>query len=172
MRARIIDAMADLLLVRGVHGTTLDDIRSVTGASRSQLFQYFPDGKDELIRAVAARQVERVLPGQVELRRLDGMPALQRWRDAIIAAQRALDCVGGCPLGSLASEIGEHDEPTRELLAVAFNAVDPGTERWAGQPADDRAWLQPLVSCRRFRGHRGVAEAGRRYPVPGLRLCC
>ncbi len=34
-------------------GTSLDDVRGATRTSKSQLFHYFPDGKHELVRAIA-----------------------------------------------------------------------------------------------------------------------
>ncbi|GGM06382.1 hypothetical protein GCM10010129_57710 [Streptomyces fumigatiscleroticus] len=49
---------------RGVTGTTLDDIRARTATSKSQIFHYFPGGKEELLLAVAAREAERVLEDQ------------------------------------------------------------------------------------------------------------
>lgn len=121
-RTRIVEATADLVLVKGVRATTLDDIRAATGASRSQLFHYFPGGKAELVRVVAVRQTERVLEAQrLLLDRLDTWEALHRWRDAVVAAQRDRQCAGGCPLGSLASEVAEHDERARALMDSAFD---------------------------------------------------
>lgn len=120
-RARIIDATADLVLRRGVRITTLDDVRAATRTSKSQLFHYFPGGKTDLVRAVVLRQTERVLDGQrLLLDGVDGFPGLERWRDAIIAVQSERDCAGGCPLGSLASEVAEHDDQARTLLAGSF----------------------------------------------------
>ncbi len=120
-RARIVDAAADLVQTRGARATTLDDVRLATRTSRSQLFHYFPGGKADLIRAVAARQTERVLAGHRRyLDRLDSFEMLAEWRDAVVATQRDVHCVGGCPLGSLASEVAEHDEQTRFLLAGSF----------------------------------------------------
>lgn len=120
-RARIVEAMADLARTRGVGATTLDDVRAATTTSKSQLFHYFPDGKAGLVRAVAQRETERVLGGQRQLlHELDSIDGLQRWCDAIVAVQREQACAGGCPLGSLASEVAEHDEATRELLAGSF----------------------------------------------------
>jgi len=120
-QARIVEATADLVLGQGVRATTLNDIQSATQTSRSQLFHYFPGGKADLVRAVAVRQTERVLDGQRPLLdALDSFEALQVWRDAIVGAQRDRQCVGGCPLGSLASEVAEHDEQARELLAASF----------------------------------------------------
>ncbi len=121
-RARIVEATADLVLTRGVRATTLDDVRAATSTSKSQLFHYFPAGKADLVRAVVLRQSERVLDGQrLLLSELDSFAALRRWRDVIVAVQRERACVGGCPLGSLASEVAEHDDQARTLLAGAFS---------------------------------------------------
>ena len=120
-RARIVEATADLVLTRGVRATTLDDVRTATGTSKSQLFHYFPAGKADLVRAVVLRQTDRVLDGQrLLLAELDSFVALHRWRDAIVAVQAERACVGGCPLGSLASEVAEHDDQARTLLAASF----------------------------------------------------
>src|SRR5207244_5339703 len=48
-RARIVEAAADLVLARGVGGTSLDDIRAGTATSKSKLFHYFSGGKGGII---------------------------------------------------------------------------------------------------------------------------
>ena len=119
-RERILDAAADLMFARGAAGTSLDDVRASTGTSKSQLYHYFQD-KEDLIRAVIGRQTERVLDAQrPELEALDSFAALARWRDRVVGLQRAARCVGGCPVGSLASELADSDEATRDDLASAF----------------------------------------------------
>ena len=45
---------------------------------------------------------------------------VQRWCDAIVAAQAARECRSGCPLGSLANELSELDHAARNHLAGAF----------------------------------------------------
>ena len=49
----IIAGAAEVLIDRGVINTTLDDICRHAGISKSQLFHYFPDGKEELFTAVS-----------------------------------------------------------------------------------------------------------------------
>lgn len=120
-RARIVDATADLVFERGAAGTSLDDVRTATGTSKSQLFHYFPGGKSELLAAVVQRQTERVFDAQrPALDKLDSWTALRRWRNGIIAVQRQLHCAGGCPIGSLANELAEHDPQLRSQLAESF----------------------------------------------------
>lgn len=54
------------------------------------------------------------------LSRLDSLAALRAWRDGVVRAQRDLQYVGGCPLGSLSSELSDHDAAAREALADGF----------------------------------------------------
>jgi AcrR family transcriptional regulator len=120
-RARIVEAAADLVFTRGVSGTSMDDIRAATGTSKSQLYHHFHD-KQDLVRAVITRQTERVLDSQrPELEALDSFAALARWRRRLIDLQRASGCVGGCPIGSLASELVDSDERARQDLASSFS---------------------------------------------------
>src|SRR5262249_40225603 len=108
-RARIVEAAADLVLARGVGGTSLDDIGAGTAPSKSQLFHYFPGGKRELVAAIATLQGERVLQAQRPyLDTLDTLEAWAGWRDAVIAHYSAQPH-WGCPISTLASELLGHD---------------------------------------------------------------
>jgi AcrR family transcriptional regulator len=103
-RARIVESAADLVLARGVGGTSLDDICAGTQTSRSQLFHYFPSGKGELVGALADLQAERVLDAQRPwLEALDSFEAWERWRDAVLAHYGAQPH-WGCPIGALSAE--------------------------------------------------------------------
>ena len=94
-RARIVEAAADLVLARGVGGTSLDDIRAGTRTSKSQLFHYFPGGKRELVGAIAALQAERVLDAQRPLpRRPSTRRTWERWRDAVARPLRLAAALG------------------------------------------------------------------------------
>jgi AcrR family transcriptional regulator len=47
-RDRIVDGAATVIRELGVGVATLDDVMARTRTSNSQLFHYFPDGKDQL----------------------------------------------------------------------------------------------------------------------------
>jgi TetR/AcrR family transcriptional repressor of nem operon len=117
-RARIIDAAARLIYERGVAGTTLEDVRAAAGVSGSQLYHYFAD-KEDLVQAVVSRQADVIVANQ---RRADLATAegLRAWRDMVIAAARSGDARGGCPLGSLGSQLAETDPEARALVAAGF----------------------------------------------------
>jgi AcrR family transcriptional regulator len=124
-RARIVEAAADLILARGVGGTSLDDIRAGTATSKSQLFHYFPGGKGELVGAIAAFQSERVLDAQRPyLDALDTWEAWEGWRNAVVAHYGS-QASWGCPIGALASELASRDDARAAEVAAYM-------DRWRG----------------------------------------
>ena len=118
-RARIVAAAADLMRARGVASTSLDAVLEASDTSKSQLYHYFTD-KDDLVLAVVHRQTECVLATHSPyLRRATSIAGLRRWRDAVVEVTRQEHCAGGCPLGSLVSELAESDS-SRAALADGF----------------------------------------------------
>jgi TetR/AcrR family transcriptional regulator, transcriptional repressor for nem operon len=113
------------MFVRGVSATTLDDVRAASNTSKSQLYYHFAD-KDALVLAVIDLQADEILERQdQQLRRLNSIRGLQRWRDAIVQGNALRNGAYGCPLGSLASELSDRDEDARRSLADYF-------ARWEG----------------------------------------
>jgi AcrR family transcriptional regulator len=108
-RARIVETAADLVLARGVGGTSLDDIRAGTGTSKSQLFHYFPEGKTELVGAIADFQFDRVLDAQRPyIDELGSIESWEDWRDAVVAHYR--DHLA-CPISAMSAEAGVDVQP-------------------------------------------------------------
>ncbi|MFJ6212440.1 TetR/AcrR family transcriptional regulator [Streptomyces sp. NPDC092296] len=133
-RARIVEGAAEVLRERGVAFTTLDDIRSRTHTSKSQLFHYFPDGKDELLLAVARFEANRVLEDQQpHLGCLDSWESWGRWRDAVVERyERQGD---QCPMGSLFLQVGRSQPGARAIVAELM-------QQWQQHLADGIRALQ------------------------------
>lgn len=120
-RDRIVARAAGLIHERGVAGTSTGDVQRAAGVSASQLYHYF-GGKQTLVRAVIAHQTRVVLDANDPyLSRLDSVAALRAWRDFVVGMQQAQQCEGGCPLGSLASELADSCPESRADLAAAFD---------------------------------------------------
>jgi TetR/AcrR family transcriptional regulator, transcriptional repressor for nem operon len=141
-RDRILAAASALMFERGVAGTSTEDVRIAAGVSSSQLYHYFTN-KQQLVQAVVGYQTQAVLDAQQPLlSRLDSFAALEAWRDLIVDLQKARHCVGGCPIGSLASEVADSDPEARKELVAGF-------ARWEGAIRDgltamrDRGELRP-----------------------------
>jgi AcrR family transcriptional regulator len=126
-RARIIGAAARLIYERGVAGTTLEDVRTAAQVSGSQLYHYFLD-KDELVQAVIGHQAD-VIVGNQQHADLGTIEGLRAWRDMVIAEAKSADSMGGCPLGSLGSQLAEADPQARALVAAGFG-------RWSAAISD------------------------------------
>jgi TetR/AcrR family transcriptional regulator, transcriptional repressor for nem operon len=119
-RERIVRAASELMLECGVARTTIEDIQEAAGVSTSQMYHYFAN-KGDLVAAVIDRQTDHVLGRQEsELHRVDSIEALHRWRNMMVDVMRGHGCVGGCPIGSLASELSDADPLARASLARAF----------------------------------------------------
>ena len=135
MRERIIQTSAELIFATGARETTLDDVRSALGVSKSQLYHYFSD-KDELLYGVIDFQGARVIEAQQpELGAIDSIASLKRWRDKLVRLCDAFGAIGGCPIGSLANELASHSENHRQALAVHF-------DRWASLIEDGLLRMQ------------------------------
>ena len=120
-RQRIVEAASALIVEHGLESATLEDIQGEARVSASQLYHYFED-KSALILAVIDHQTETVLGAHRQvLERLDSFDALVGWRDMIVTMLEAQNCVGGCPLGSLAAGLAESDPIARNALAESFS---------------------------------------------------
>jgi AcrR family transcriptional regulator len=115
-RQRIVEGAAQLIRARGLPNVGLDDIRAATATSKSQLFHYFPDGRADLLRAVARYEADQVIEEQMpHLGDLTTWRKWQTWRRRVITIyddQRA-----GCPLSTLTAQLRATDPAMGEIAA-------------------------------------------------------
>jgi TetR/AcrR family transcriptional regulator, transcriptional repressor for nem operon len=124
-RQRIVAAAAQLMFDGSVSVTTIEDVRVAAGVSSSQVYHYFKD-KKALVQAVIEYQDQTIVGSQEPmLVSLDSIEGLRAWRDFLVEHQKKLDCQGGCPIGSLGSELAEADNDARARVAASFR-------RWEG----------------------------------------
>ncbi|MEU1365178.1 TetR/AcrR family transcriptional regulator [Streptomyces sp. NPDC005803] len=139
-RSRIVQGAAAVLREKGVAAATLEDIMARTMTSKSQLFHYFPAGKDELLLAVAQFEADRVLEDQQPyLGRLDSWEAWDEWRDVVIARYEAQG--DQCPLGSLFLQVGRSTPGARAIVSGLMSRWQESLE--AGIRALQTAGLLP-----------------------------
>ncbi|HEY4269330.1 MAG TPA: TetR/AcrR family transcriptional regulator [Galbitalea sp.] len=120
-RARIVTAAADLIYIQGVGASTLDDVVAASGVSKSQLYHHF-SGKEALVRAVIDLVGERVIARErAALGHVSTITGLRRWRDALVQSNALRHGAYGCALGSLATEVSDHDDVGRLALFRLFD---------------------------------------------------
>ncbi|MFI2611024.1 TetR/AcrR family transcriptional regulator [Kitasatospora sp. NPDC018619] len=145
-RQRIVEGAAREIREAGVFGLRLEDVMARTATSKSQLFHYFPGGKDELLLAVARFEAARVLDDQQpELGALTSRQAWLRWRDKVLARYRAQGV--SCPLHVALSQLGGADGAGRavaaELLAQWQRRLAAGIRHLRDQDGGALAGLDP-----------------------------
>jgi TetR/AcrR family transcriptional repressor of nem operon len=126
VKEQILEVATRLMAARGYHRTSLDDVLRESGAGKGNFYHYF-HSKEELGYAILDRLLERF-----EARTLapifgdggrDPLDQLDAFLEEILATQRARNCIGGCPIGNLATELADAHEGFRQRLAGGF-------ERW------------------------------------------
>jgi AcrR family transcriptional regulator len=133
-RSRIIEGAAREIRARGVGVTTLDDVLARTSTSKSQLFHYFPGGKEELLLAVARHEADMVLADQQpHLGALTSWAAWKRWRDALVERYRRQG--QNCPLAVLTSEFGRNSPGAQAVTASLMR-------QWHGSIAEGIKQMQ------------------------------
>jgi TetR/AcrR family transcriptional repressor of nem operon len=119
-RRRIVAAAAQLMYERGVTEATLEEVRAAAGVSGSQVYHYFAD-KQALLMAVIDFQTEQILDSQQpQLGQLDSVAGLRAWSDSLVENQKRLQCRGGCPIGSIGSEVAETNPEARLAVASGY----------------------------------------------------
>ncbi len=119
-RERIVESAAELVAERGVHATSLDDVRAATGASKSQLYHYFAD-RDELVELAVGLRCQQALAGIAQL--LGGVTTFAQLQKALRQMLKGYEeHPTGCPIGTLASEVVEQNEAARLHTVAAFAA--------------------------------------------------
>ena len=123
-RTRIVEAAMELFWLKGYGSTSIADILSRSQVNSGSLYYFFP-GKQDVLIAVLEAYRDGIGPALLEPA-WDGVDdPVERVFALLGSYRRALvetDCTYGCPIGSLALELHEPDEPVRLLLAANFRA--------------------------------------------------
>ncbi|AGL16417.1 TetR/AcrR family transcriptional regulator [Actinoplanes sp. N902-109] len=115
-RLRIIEAAAEEIRERGANAITLDDVGRRSHTGKSQLFHYFPDGREQLLLAVAELEAANVFDGQQPyLGQLTSRASWEAWRDLVVGQYR--DQGRYCPLGVLIADVGRHSPAAQAVTA-------------------------------------------------------
>jgi AcrR family transcriptional regulator len=120
-RERIIRSAAELILAQGLSVMNIDTVRKLASVSGSQIAHYFAD-KQELIRAVIARQIQVVLDfhRQPKLGGLETFDDFERWITLNMRYLRRVGYTGTPTYHALAGQLAKSDDATRTALASGY----------------------------------------------------
>ena len=124
VKEQILEVATRLMAVRGYHRTSLDDVLQESGAGKGNFYHYFRS-KEDLGYAILDRLLERFQVRTLAPIFEDGgrapLSQVEAFLDEVLATQRARNCVGGCPMGNLATELADAHEGFRRRLAEGFD---------------------------------------------------
>jgi len=122
-RSRLIEAARELFWLQGYEGTSVADILEKAEVNSGSLYHYF-SSKEELLVAVLEQYKEMLWPMVIE-------PAFRRVSDPVARIFAILEgyrrgllytvFTGGCPIGNLAIEVGDHHPEARKRIAENFD---------------------------------------------------
>ncbi len=123
-RDQILNAAARLIHVQGYHSTSLDDVLRESGVGKGNFYYYFKSKEDlgyAIIDRITRGFVERSLGPSFQDAEADPVGQIRTFLDRVLEAQRQRNCVGGCVMGNLASELSDVHEGFRQRLASLFD---------------------------------------------------
>jgi TetR/AcrR family transcriptional repressor of nem operon len=113
------------MLIKGYQSTSLDDVLRESGVGKGSFYHFFRS-KEELGHAIldtiVTAFIERTVDPCFSDPGVEPREQIRCFLDRVVAVQRAHNCVGGCPLGNLASELSDVHEGFRARLAQVFSA--------------------------------------------------
>lgn len=119
----IISVAARIIHVKGYNSTSVDDVLREAGIGKGNFYYYFKS-KEDLGYAILDRAirsfVERTLDPCFSDPHGNRLKQVRRFLDSVRETQRERKCVGGCPMGNLASELSDVHEGFRARLAEVF----------------------------------------------------
>jgi len=120
---QILDVATGLIHVQGYHCTSLDDVLRESGVGKGNFYYYFKSKEDlgyAIIDRVIEGFIERTLQPTFADSSADPIPQIHAFLDRVLDNLRQRNCVGGCPMGNLASELSDVHEGFRQRLASIF----------------------------------------------------
>ena len=119
-RERLVEVAAQSVAEHGISQLRLDEVLRAAGASKSQMYHYFPD-RDGLVDAAVSHRCTEVLARlESAFERVESFQDLQEVLSGF-AADYA-EQLSGCPIGTLAAELTEGPDGARSLVTDAFGS--------------------------------------------------
>jgi TetR/AcrR family transcriptional regulator, transcriptional repressor for nem operon len=163
-RERLIAAARQMFHEQGVEKTTLAEIAAAASVPAGNVFYYFKT-KDALVSAVigaygAAQVALDAMLGEQQTPQARLRALIRTWVD-----HRESLASHGCPIGSLASELGKRDDGLHSEAAVVLTGlIEYAAAQFTAMGRDDARQLAVTLVAT----YEGIALLGNALQDPGL----
>lgn len=135
-RAKILAAAGRVIDAGGVAGLTIDRVCAEAEVSKSQFYHFF-SSREILLQDIATTTVADVLDLQQPLfAELNSLAGFERWVDELVQLQVARGGQGGCPIGSLHSQLDEHHTVAHLILRDGYDHWEAAIRRGLAEMHD------------------------------------
>ena len=124
-REQIIRVASELILLKGFHSTSVDDILQHSGTKKGNFYFYFRS-KEELGFAVIRYHMETFWQKRLTPILQSQEPPLSKIHaifQRLVEEQTKAQCFGGCPFGNMALELSDTHEGFRSELEQMFASL-------------------------------------------------
>lgn len=124
-REQIIKVASELILLKGFHSTSVDDILHRSGIKKGNFYFYFRS-KEELGFAVIHHQMETFWKerlGPILELPVTPLEKIHTIFQRLLEGQSKANCCGGCPFGNMALELSDTHEGFRSELEQIFGSL-------------------------------------------------
>jgi TetR/AcrR family transcriptional repressor of nem operon len=122
-REALVTSATRLMHVNGYNATSLDDVLRDSGVGKGNFYYHFRSKEDlgyAILDQLIAGFLQRTLEPCFSDPTARPLAQIRCFLDRVLDIQRQRNCVGGCPMGNLASELSDVHEGFRKRLASVF----------------------------------------------------
>jgi len=165
-RQRIVDAANQLFYRKGYNRTSFTDVVDAAEVPRGNIYYYFKT-KDDILKAVIANRLEIIsaMLGDWDKSINQPLDRLERFVRIMYDSTPAL-LRSGCPMGSLAVELGKDQPELKEEAKALFNLF----QRWLANQFIDLGYPEEArdLSLRLLARGQGLIVIAQVYQDPGF----
>jgi AcrR family transcriptional regulator len=119
-KQKMIQAAMDLFHAQGVRATSPRNVMAKTDTGKSQFYHYF-GSKEGLVHETLLYVYGELCDGGFNNHPITTWKNLENWFQFFVEAQRHYECRRGCPIGTIAYELGPGQELIRQDVNAIFN---------------------------------------------------
>ena len=119
-RKRIIEVAVQAFKANGIQATGVAEIMQAAGLTHGAFYRHF-ESKEQLVCEACAASMDVLLESAENLGDTDA--SYRKQIDYILSAENRDDCVGGCPLAAMGSELVRADAETRKVVSERYLEV-------------------------------------------------
>jgi TetR/AcrR family transcriptional regulator, transcriptional repressor for nem operon len=137
--AKVMEAAANIFRQKGYNGTSIDDVLSATGLSRSSLYDSFGDKHNLYIRSLEYYKSSiDVKLESIDEKKLNGMQKIEALFRDVINNSETHPGENGCLMVNAAAEMSLHCQKTSKLIAGNRESMQDIFTCWLKEAVDEK----------------------------------